>query len=113
MSNISTQSFSVNNKTYYPPSKPIVVICADGSSDEYFNASLVRDRMPHLKKMIQAGYRGTVRGALPSFTNVNNASIVTGVSPAIHGICGNFFYDDSKDEEVMMNSSAYLRTETI
>ena len=54
-----------------------------------------------------------VRGALPSFTNVNNASIVTGVSPAVHGISGNFFYDAARDQEVMMNSSEYLRADTI
>jgi len=59
------------------------------------------------------GYRGMVRGALPSFTNVNNSSIVTGVSPAVHGISGNFFYDAAKDQEVMMNSAEYLRAETI
>jgi len=69
--------------------------------------------MPNLKQIARAGYRGMVRGALPSFTNVNNSSIVTGVSPAVHGICGNFFYDAAKDEEVMMNSSGYLRAETI
>jgi phosphonoacetate hydrolase len=69
--------------------------------------------MPNLKQMIIDGYRGQVRGALPSFTNVNNTSIVTGVPPAVHGICGNFFYDESRNEEVMMNSADYLRTETI
>ncbi len=63
--------------------------------------------------MTKQGYRGMVRGALPSFTNVNNSSIVTGVSPAIHGISGNFFYDAAKDQEVMMNSAEYLRAETI
>jgi phosphonoacetate hydrolase len=113
MAIISTQSFYVNGKTYQPPAKPIVVICMDGSADEYYNASLVRDRMPHLKKMIQQGYRGLVRGALPSFTNVNNSSIVTGVSPAIHGISGNFFFDEAKGSEVMMNSAEYLRAGTI
>lgn len=110
---ISTQSFSVNGKTYRPAAQPIVVICVDGSADEYYNASLAHDRMPNLKKMVTKGYRGLVRGALPSFTNVNNSSIVTGVTPAIHGICGNFFYDESRDQEVMMNSAEYLRSDTI
>src|SRR3954453_7603605 len=102
MDNISTVSFSVNGKTYTPPAKPIVVICMDGSSDEYIDAALAYNRMPNLAKMILQGYRGMVRDALPSFTNVNNTSIVTGVTPAVHGICGNFFYDEKKDEEVMM-----------
>ncbi|SMC57806.1 phosphonoacetate hydrolase [Pedobacter nyackensis] len=113
MNNISTTPFSANGKSYSPPAKPIVVICMDGSADEYLDTTMAYDRMPNLKKMALQGYRGMVRGALPSFTNVNNSSIVTGVSPAVHGICGNFFYDTAKDQEVMMNSSEYLRAETL
>ena len=67
---ISTSSFTANGITYQPQAAPIVVICLDGSADEYLDTSLAFDRMPHLKKMIQQGYRGMVRGALPSFTNV-------------------------------------------
>jgi len=110
---ISTSFFSVNGIEYKPQAKPVVVICIDGSADEYIDVTMGRDRMPNLKRMSQKGYRGMVRGALPSFTNVNNSSIVTGVTPAVHGISGNFFYDEEKDEEVMMNSSEYLRAETI
>ena len=100
MNSISTQPFSVNGTTYRPSAKPIVVICIDGSADEYLDTTMAFDRMPNLKKMATQGYRGMVRGALPSFTNVNNASIVTGVPPAVHGISGNFFYDTAKDQEV-------------
>ena len=111
--NISTNSFSVNGKTYQPAAKPIVVICIDGSADEYLDITMAHDRMPNLKAMTVKGYRGMVRGALPSFTNVNNSSIVTGASPAVHGISGNFFYNAAIDQEVMMNSSEYLRAETL
>jgi phosphonoacetate hydrolase len=110
---IATTAFSANGKTYHPSSKPIVVICIDGSADEYLDITLAHERMPNLKNMSTSGHRSMVRGALPSFTNVNNSSIVTGVSPAVHGISGNFFYDASTDKEVMMNSSEYLRAETI
>ncbi|SDD00974.1 phosphonoacetate hydrolase [Niabella drilacis] len=113
MDQISTTSFSVNGITYTPQQQPIVVICMDGSADEYYNAALTRDKMPCLKAMIRSGYRGLVRGALPSFTNVNNTSIVTGLPPSAHGICGNFFYDEKNDMEVMMNSAEYLRAGTI
>src|SRR6185437_6088626 len=113
MSNISTNAFSVNGIKYQPAAKPIVVICMDGSADEYLDSTLAADRMPNLKRMIRSGYRGMVRGALPSFTNVNNSSIVTGVPPSVHGIGGNFFYDAAAGQEVMMNSARYLRAETI
>ena len=85
---ISTQPFEANGRTYQPAAKPIVVICIDGSAEEYLDTTMSFDRMPNLKQMAKNGYRGMVRGALPSFTNVNNSSIVTGVSPAVHGISG-------------------------
>ena len=113
MHRLSTQPFSVNGRSYQPPARPVVVICLDGSADEYLNAALVLGRMPVLQRMCVSGYRGLARGAMPSFTNVNNASIVTGVSPAVHGIGGNFFYDSNTGEEVMMNSAKFLRCETI
>lgn len=113
MNNISTNSFQANCKTYRPAGSPIVVICIDGCADEYLDVTAAHGRLKSLMQMSKAGYRGMVRGALPSFTNVNNSSIVTGVSPAVHGICGNFFYDADKNVEVMMNSSEYFRAETI
>lgn len=109
----STKPFSVNEKLYRPPAKPVVVICLDGSADEYLDVTITNDRMPNLKAMSKVGYRGMVRGALPSFTNVNNSSIITGVSPAGHGINGNYFYDTVNNEEVMMNDAKYLNADTI
>lgn len=105
--------FSVNGRHYRPPAKPVVVICLDGSADEYLDATINRGRMPVFQKMSVEGHRGFARGAMPSFTNVNNSSIVTGVPPSVHGIGGNFFYDTEKGAEVMMNSATYLRCGTI
>lgn len=110
---IAPNSFSVNGIEYHTPSIPVVVICLDGCADEYLNIALAHGLMPNIQTMTKNGYRGMVRGALPSFTNVNNSSIVTGVSPALHGINGNFFYDTDLKEEVMMNSAKYLRSNTI
>ena len=109
----ATNPFTVNSRSYSPQPRPIVVICLDGSADEYLDAALARDRMPNLQRMAVQGYRGFARGAMPSFTNVNNASIVTGVPPSVHGIGGNFFYDTETSQEVMMNSAKFLRAETI
>lgn len=110
---MNTTPFTLNGRTYNPPAKPIVVICMDGSADEYLDTTMAHGRMPTMQKMTRFGYRGMVRGALPSFTNVNNSSIVTGVSPAVHGICGNYLYDPQLKQEVMMNSASYLRSSTI
>lgn len=69
--------------------------------------------MPNTAAFLDRGYRGFVRGALPSFTNVNNCAIVTGLPPSQTGICGNYFVDPDTGEEVMMNSPSYLRADTL
>jgi phosphonoacetate hydrolase len=50
---------------------------------------------------------------VPSFTNPNNLSIVTGRPPAVHGISGNYFLDPETGKEVMMNDPKFLRVETL
>lgn len=113
MSAPTTRPFTVNGVAYQPPAKPVAVICLDGSADDYLDAALDRGLMPSLQRFAVTGWRGLARAAMPTFTNVNNSSIVTGVPPATHGIGGNFFYDPAAGEEVMMNSSRFLRAETI
>ena len=105
--------FTVNDRTYDPSDGPLVVICLDGSANEYFDAALDRGLMPNLRQMAEEGYRGLARSALPSFTNVNNAAIATGVPPAKTGISGNYFLDFETGQEVMMNDASYLRCPTI
>lgn len=109
----ATATFQVNGRTYAVPARPVAVVCLDGSADGYLDAALARGRMPNLLRISTAGWRGVARAAMPTFTNVNNSSIVTGVPPAVHGIGGNFFYDTAAGQEVMMNSSKFLRAGTI
>jgi phosphonoacetate hydrolase len=106
-------TFTSNQRTYQPPDRPIVGICLDGSGAEYLDAALARGLMPNLLHISVVGYRGLARGQMPSFTNVNNTSIVTGVPPSIHGIGGNYFYETASGEEVMTNSAKFLRADTI
>jgi len=113
MSSSSLSSFSVNERTYAPPARPVVVICLDGTSDEYLDAAITRGHMPHLQRFALGGWRGLARAAMPTFTNVNNSCLVTGVPPSRHGIGGNFFLDPESGQEVMMNSARFLRCDTI
>ena len=110
---ISAQPFAVNGRRYLPPAKPIAVICIDGCADEYLSVSLARERMPHLREILKTGHRSLVRAALPTFTNVNNSSIVTGCPPSETGIGGNFMIDPETGAEVMTNSPEYLQLDTI
>lgn len=113
MTACSTTPFSANGRHYQPPSVPVVAICLDGSADEYLDAAMARGLMPHLQSMSVRGWRGFARAAMPTFTNVNNTSIVTGVPPAVHGISGNYFLDPSTGREVMMNSASFMRAPTL
>ncbi|BCU76795.1 phosphonoacetate hydrolase [Luteolibacter sp. LG18] len=106
-------SFVANNRSYNPPSRPIAVLCIDGCADEYISVSIAAGKMPRTEAMVKRGYRGMVRGALPSFTNVNNSAIVTGMPPAVTGICGNFFLNPETGEEVMMNGPEFRRCGTL
>lgn len=101
----------VNGKSYNTKNKPIVAICMDGTSYDYYEAA--KDRMPNLQRFIKEGSMGFVNSVVPSFTNPNNMAIATGVTPDVNGICGNFYYDKALDEEVMMNDPKYMTAETI
>ncbi len=113
MPETSSQTFSANGRDYAPPAGPVAVLCLDGCADEYLSTSIAHGAMPNVARMARNGYRGMVRGALPSFTNVNNSAIVTGMPPAVTGICGNFFLNPETGEEVMMNSPEFRRCGTL
>ncbi len=69
--------------------------------------------MPFVGPMLTRGADLRADCVVPSFTNPNNLSIVTGVPPAVHGICGNYVLDPDSGAEVMMNDPAFLRCGTI
>ena len=103
------------NKREYPSkfSKTVIVICLDGSQKEYLEEASKSNLTPNLDKLIANGENLLVHSAIPSFTNPNNISIVTGQPSSVHGICGNFFYTPETGEEVMMNDPKYMRAPTI
>jgi phosphonoacetate hydrolase len=107
------KSVSVNGRTYAWPQAPLVVICCDGSEPAYMETARRQGLMPHLDKMIGKGENRRGLSAMPSFTNPNNLSIVTGRPPAVHGICGNYLIDPETGREVMMNDPKWLRAPTI
>jgi phosphonoacetate hydrolase len=104
---------TVNGRTYGWPARPLVVVCLDGSAFEYIDRAIVAGVAPFLRALVSSGFFRLVHSALPSITNTNNASIVTGVPPAVHGIIGNFFLDRDTGQAVMMNDASFLRAQTI
>jgi phosphonoacetate hydrolase len=107
------KSITVNGKTYAWPAQPLVVVCVDGCEPDYLKQAIAAGAMPWLAKVVQTGADLIGDCVVPSFTNPNNLSIVTGAPPSVHGICGNYLYDRESGQEVMMNDPKFLRAPTI
>lgn len=111
--NANHESVEANGRRYLKPAAPVVVVCVDGCEPDYITQAIQAGVAPFLQRMLANGSSLIGDCVVPSFTNPNNVSIVTGVPPSVHGICGNFFYDVAADREVMMNDPAYLRAPTL
>jgi phosphonoacetate hydrolase len=109
----SDKTIVVNGRDYRPPSRPTVVICLDGSEPGYVEEAIKAGVAPTFARFMQDGAHVHATSVIPSFTNPNNLSIITGRPPSVHGIAGNYFYDAANDREVMMNDPQFLRAPTI
>src|ERR687891_148700 len=103
----------VNGRRYAPMAEPLVVVCVDGCEYDYLTEAARAGTAPFIGRLLGPGTAFKGECVVPTFTNPNNLSIVTGVPPAVHGICGNYFYDRDAGVEVMMNDPKYLRARTI
>jgi phosphonoacetate hydrolase len=103
----------VNGRRYARPRGPVVVVCVDGCEPAYLDRAVEAGAMPWLASVRAGGTSLVGDCVMPSFTNPNNLSIVTGAPPSVHGISGNYFWDPQAGVEVMMNDPKYLRAETI
>jgi phosphonoacetate hydrolase len=103
----------VNGRRYRVPATPTVVVCIDGSEPGYIETAIEAGRAPHMARFMREGANLLAESAIPSFTNPNNLSIITGRPPSVHGIAGNYFYDPATGAEVMMNDPKFLRAPTI
>ena len=110
---MTQETLEVNARSYRWMTRPVVVVCVDGSEPAYLDAAIAAGVAPYFDRMRKSGANLLADCVVPSFTNPNNLSIVTGVPPAVHGICGNYFFDRELGQEVMMNDPKYLRAGTV
>jgi phosphonoacetate hydrolase len=108
-----THAIELNGVTYRWPTKPVVVVCIDGGDPAYFERGLRDGILPNIQRFTEQGFSAIAEGVVPSYTNPNNMSIVTGSPQSVHGISGNFFLEPGTGQELMMNDPAFLRSETI
>ena len=110
---MSVTSIAVNGRSYKPPTQPTVVVCVDGCEPDYIAQAVATGHMPWLRGVLAGGTALIADCVVPSFTNPNNLSIVTGAPPSVHGICGNTLFDVASGTEVMMNDPKWLRAPTV
>jgi phosphonoacetate hydrolase len=111
--NTISGEIDVNGRRYKLPKRPTVVVCIDGSEPGYIEETVKAGRAPWFAKVLKEGTNLMADCVVPSFTNPNNLSIVTGRPPSVHGISGNYFLDPDTGKEVMMNDPKFLRIETL
>ena len=112
--NINTgANVTVNGRSYRFPTEPTVCVCIDGSEPGYIEQAVASGLAPNFARLMKDGSNLLAQSVIPSFTNPNNLSIITGSPPAVHGIAGNYFFDPVSKQEVMMNDARFLRAPTI
>jgi predicted AlkP superfamily pyrophosphatase or phosphodiesterase len=74
---------------------PVLLISIDGLRPaDVLQARQRGLKLPHLEAFVQRGaYASDVRGVLPTLTYPSHTSLLTGVSPDVHGIGGNLTFD--------------------
>ena len=107
------RTIEVNQRAYTFPQRPVVAICIDGCDPAYIKHGLDDGILPHIQRFLTHGFGAWADAVVPTFTNPNNLSIVTGRPPAVHGISGNYFLDPANGQAVMMTDPAHLRAETL
>jgi phosphonoacetate hydrolase len=110
---ISGTPVEVNGRSYRLPTRPTVVIVIDGFDPAYLEHGFANGTLPRMKSFTVEGFVGVADCSMPSTTNTNNTSIVTGVPPAVHGINGNYYLDFETGKEIMITDASRLRCGTI
>ena len=86
--------------------KRVLMFLLDGFDPGYVQPV----RMPRLAALMKAG-ASTLdgRGVLPSLTNVNHISLLTGTYPKRHGLSTNFYYDRATRTDVFMEQVSFVQ----
>jgi len=107
-----TEAVEVNGRSYRLPRGRSAVFCLDGCDPAYLEDAFDRSLVPRLSELADGGAYVLGRSQLPSFTNPNNLSIVTGAPPSVHGLPGNHYLADD-GSEVQLVDPAFLRCPSI
>ncbi len=87
----------------------IIIATLDAGGLDYLQAA----HIPNIRRLMAGGFCVEGRSVIPSVTNVNNVSIVTGSHPDAHGITANYWYRPESGDGVYMESPEFLLAETV
>ena len=89
--------------------RKILIICIDAGSHDYLAASDI----PNIRNLADSGFYIYAKAVIPSVTNVNNVSIVTGSFPNAHGITSNYFVNRDTGKGAYIEDNRFLLKPTI
>lgn len=89
--------------------KPVIILCIDGLDPEYLEIC----KAPNIEELGREGFLKIGKSIMPSVTNVNNVSLVTAKYPKDHGISSNYSISLGTGQEMYMESSDYILSETM
>lgn len=103
----------LHGKKYKVPHRPTVVVCVDGFDPQYLEEGCKEGIIPTLASFVEKGFHVTANCAMPSLTNPNNLSIITGAPTNVHGVSGNYYLDKVTGEEHMVLDDSTMHGSTI
>ena len=86
-----------------------VMVMVDGLDPEYLESCST----PILRQLAKDGFMVEGKAMMPTVTNVNNVSLVTGSYPETHGITSNYWFNRQADAEFYMESEEFVQSETM
>lgn len=109
-----TDSVIVNAKMYKRPVRQSVIVCMDGISPEYISGAIEAGVAGTFERFKENGFYGVAEGVIPSLTNPNNISILTGVLPWEHGIVtSGIAFERKIGKYEIISSPEYIKHENI
>ena len=97
----SVAAFAAAPATATDPDRIVVLMSIDGLANFYMDDPAAE--MPTIRKLAAEGAKAaSMRASNPTVTWPNHTTLVTGVSPALHGVVGNNYFDRVKGEKVTL-----------
>jgi predicted AlkP superfamily pyrophosphatase or phosphodiesterase len=82
----------LNSKAAFDTNRIVVLVSLDGLANFYFDDP--KAEMPNLRALAKQGARAkSMQAVIPTVTWPNHTTLVTGVTPSLHGVVGNNYFD--------------------